>query len=271
MSKPKRKKSKKKHSKHSKSELERDPSKVAKKRKKQSKEKPETIESHNSEVSFNSTNSNGYNALDNSLESLNSSSDQNRIELAKRKEGKHKKTPKKRDSIDKPMTGILKKQQSRRQFTSICAIMECIESVVRGTDVSLPETISDDMVKPKCVENATNTQTTSNSLLNIQNTLFNMKPDPELLENNKSQTLTSQNSILNNEIKSKPRKKSSTPKEKDVLHMGKIDPNIMNESSAMNALMVKTTTKKLYSSNQIKLTKIPSNATSMKKMKLIKC
>lgn len=85
----------------------------------------------------------------------------------------------------------------------------------------------------------------------MQSTLFNIKPDSESMENDKSQTLISRNSISNNEIKSKPRENI----EKNVLHMGKIDPNIMNESPAINSLMVKITT----------------NTTSMNKMQLIKC
>lgn len=55
-----------------------------------------------------------------------------------RKESKQKKTPKKCDNSDKPINGLVKKT-SRRQITSISAIMACIEAVVQGNDVSISD------------------------------------------------------------------------------------------------------------------------------------
>lgn len=166
-SKRKHKKRSKKRSEHSESgknssDKEKDKEKIKKKRSRKSNDTTNSV--NNSALSMSSTlSSTMNNSLDSSLNgTMNSSTNasfsgyenlmQNH-ELTNgltttngfdtiRKENKPKKAPKKRDSTEKPVNGIVKKT-SRRQFTSLSAIIACIESVVKGNDASISETSSE--------------------------------------------------------------------------------------------------------------------------------
>lgn len=112
---------------------------------------------NNSTVNSTNTSFSGYEQLNSSHELTNGLSmiDSSGYDSmrAKPTEQKQKKTPKKRDSMDKSVNGIVKKT-SRRQFTSISAIMACIESVVQGTDVSIPESNESEIaIKTEPIEN----------------------------------------------------------------------------------------------------------------------
>lgn len=222
--KPKRSKRKKKHSKkhhhHHRSEdgenakqTAGDKEKVKKKRSRKSNDanqsmdnalnanaldRPNDSSTLNNSTTVNSTNTSfsGYEHLNSSHELtngilLNDSSGYDSM----RKENKQKKTPKKRDSMDKSMNGIVKKQ-SRRQFTSISAIMACIESVVQGTDVSIPESTSEIAVKTEHIEN--------NEPFKTADTFSSMNPAIKV----EHMKIEGDNNVI--KPKKKPRRKSTT-------------------------------------------------------------
>lgn len=161
-----------------------------------------------------------------------------------KKEIKQKKTPKKRDKPEKPMNGIVKKTQSRRQFTSIKAIMECIESVVRAHDVSIDETATttvkleienpaimypSDMYSPmKTTEIKTEFTPTSNE--NTNNIpIMDAKPKHRRKSSSSS---SSGNRKSKTKVKPKP----------ELLQMGKVNDSVL-ESVSMNSLVADTTVK----------------------------
>lgn len=205
-------------------------------------------------------------ATPNCTESIENVIDQKHVPIEPNevpKEIKQTQTPKKREAIQKKDAAMVKKpQKARRQFTSISAIIECIESVVRGADVSVSETAS---VKIKSEGNEGGSydstfdsrqkfSTSSKLLLPVKN-----EPD-ELSEQNASYPSTNHNSsgttagLLEN---------SSTAK-RDVctLQMGKTNPDLFSQSAALNGLALKTTTKKPNRTPN-KSTKLPTQTTSM--------
>lgn len=106
-------------------------------KKKRVRKLDESAQSLNSTLESSTLDSTISSTLNSSFESMNRTSDLSGNDSF-RKENKQKKTPKKRDSTEKPVNGIVKKT-SRRQFSSISAILACIESVVQGNDASIPE------------------------------------------------------------------------------------------------------------------------------------
>lgn len=157
-------------------------------------------------------------------------------------------TPKKREAIQKKDATMVKKtQKARRQFSSISAIMECIESVVRGNDVSVPETAN---VKIKSRQKFS----TSKSLLPIKN------ETAELSEQNASYHASKYNSSANTTGLSE--NNSTTKRDVCTLQMGITNPDLFNKSAALNGLALKTTTK-APNRTPIKTTKLPTQTTSM--------
>lgn len=106
-------------------------------KKKRVRKLDESAQSLNGTLDSSTLDSTLSSTLNSSFESMNKTSDLSGNDSF-RKENKQKKTPKKRDSTEKPVNGIVKKT-SRRQFSSISAILACIESVVQGNDASIPE------------------------------------------------------------------------------------------------------------------------------------
>lgn len=82
--------------------------------------------------STNASSLNGFNQMNGNIDATANGID------PMRKESKQKRTPKKCDNNVKSIDGLVKKT-SRRQFTSISAIMACIEAVVQGNDVSISD------------------------------------------------------------------------------------------------------------------------------------
>lgn len=198
---------------------------------------------------------NGFNHLDGS----NFDSTANNVD-ATRKESKQKKTPKKRDSSDKPIDGLVKKT-SRRQFTSISAIMACIESVVQGSDVS----ISDVPIKTEKME--------ENSM--PPNTVPEMLSSPiksETFDGNPTETIDANVKV---EPKRKPRRKS-TVKSTESSQLVKMDgmaspsssppppPSSLTNAGITTGLVSKTNTKKPRANGTTK-----SKTSMRKKVKFI--
>lgn len=148
----------------------------------------------------------------------------------KRKENKQKKTPRKRDSNDKPIDGLVKKTTSRRQFTSISAIMACIEAVVQGNDV----TISDVPVK---MENGVEQNVPFNTSSELRTPMKS-----EQFDKNEDVTIEPKVKV---EPKKKPRRKSKVTKNESLqLDMRPQQPPMQSllplEQSVSNCVAVKT-------------------------------
>lgn len=249
-------KAKRKHKKRSKTHLENGgdnngkqtmddkDSKVKKKRSKKSNEMngsmngtlessmPNSMLSNSFNSSLNctldSTLSNNTNASSlNGLNHTNSNFDSTMNSLdPMRKESKQKKTPKKRDSNDKTINGLLKKT-SRRQFTSISAIMACIEAVVQGNDVS----ISDVPIKTEKMEQ---------NLVPF-NTVSGILSSPiksETFDDNKAETIYA---TIKVEPKKKPRRKS-TVKNTESSQLAKLDGVPSPQSPPSSLINVRNTT-----------------------------
>lgn len=159
-----------------------------------------------------------------------------------RKENKLKKTPKKRDSTEKPVNGIVKKT-SRRQFTSISAIMACIESVVQGSDVSMPESSSEITVKSE--------PTATEDLFKSPESMRPIKSERVKVEANGSASTEPK----------KPRRSSTKEKKPKPPKPDKLDQSLLNQS----AINVPNKTKKfLLNGSSVK-----EPRTSRKKAKLL--
>lgn len=244
-SRPKRGKKKKKKNKEKKERQSisenGDPNKVnvKKKRSRKSNELNSTLNSTNTTINSNSsTVSNGSENLSNS-EALANMKLEPMDPEAMRKENKQKKTPKKRDKSEKPI-GIVKKTQSRRQFTSIKAIMECIESVVRGNDVSIDKTnLSTTTVEieiecpPSLMQPSHMYSPQKDS--KIENK-FEKTPIPPFTQ---LKSIQPTNSNPNKRRKSKTKDKI---RPKETLQMGKVNNSVL-ESVSMNSLIADTTVK----------------------------
>lgn len=165
-----------------------------------------------------------------------------------RKENKPKKTPKKRDSTEKPVNGIVKKT-SRRQFTSISAIMACIEAVVQGNDASIPESpsslSSEVAVRTERIENG-------EPFIAPPVILSPMKPDK--IEHGK---IESENVT---EPKKKPHRRSTPAKAKGS-DVGKTDSTVLDQcGSAPRPIVKKSPTNGAT---------VKPSKTSMKKVKFL--
>lgn len=164
----------------------------------------DSIALNNSIVNSTNTSFSGYEQLNSSHEFTNGLSmiDSSGYDsMRKQTEQKQKKTPKKRDSMDKSVNGIVKKT-SRRQFTSISAIMACIESVVQGTDVSIPESNDSEIaIKTEPIENNDTFKVPSETIASIN--ASSIKVEPVKYEND-------MNNVI--EPKKKQRRRSSTTK-----------------------------------------------------------
>lgn len=180
-----------------------------------------------------------------------------------RKENKQKKTPKKRDSTEKPVNGIVKKT-SRRQFTSIPAIMACIEAVVQGNDVSLSESLTDITVKTEKLDE-TDEQFIKPEMLSP------MKPIK--LEHIKKEEVDDSISVTTDQKpKKQPRRRSTTTaaataKNKESIQITKSDETCaaLDQSSTMNSSMPKAIVKK----SQTNGVSAKQPRTSMKKVKFL--
>lgn len=194
---------------------------------------------------MNSTNTSvsGCEQLNNSYDLMNGFSDTNGYDQL-RKEIKTKKTPKKRDSTEKPLNGIVKKT-SRRQFTSLSAIMACIESVVKNNDASIPETtLSDVAIKTEPMENG-------KTSMNPEN-VSPMKPVK--LEHGKIED--------ESVVEPKKKRRRSTPaKSKELLHIGKMESTIIDQCSSAPKPIVKK--------SPINGASVKTSRTSMKKVKFL--
>lgn len=252
-SRPKRGKKKKKKNKEKKERRSLsengDPSevKVKKKRSRKSNELDSTLNSTNTTINSNSSIvSNGSENLSNSEALANMKLEPMDPEAMRKENNKQKKTPKKRDKSEKPI-GIVKKTQSRRQFTSIKAIMECIESVVRGNDVSIDETYSSTMTVKLEVE--------STASLMQPTDMYSPHEDSQIeskYEKTPSPAFTQFKSIQPTNSKPKQRRKSKTKERKsktkdkvrpaETLQMGKVNNSVL-ESVSMNSLIADTTVK----------------------------
>lgn len=125
-----------------------------------------------------------------------------------RKESKQKRTPKKCDNNDKPIDGLVKKT-SRRQFTSISAIMACIEAVVQGNDVS----ISDVPIKTEKMEEMVPSNITVPEMLSSPIKF-------ETFANNIAETI---DATIKVEPKKKPRRKSTIKNTEASSQLVKLD------------------------------------------------
>lgn len=162
------------------------------------------------------------------------------------KDTKQIKIPKKRDGIQKKDAAIVKRSPGvRRQFTTVSAIMECIESVVRGTDVSVATIKSedikserdDDIMSERCYDESFASDTSAL----ISSPVASPPSITMLLQQHESETLRSGASSS----KSKSKKSSTqTSNTEYVLQMGKANLDILNQSSALHELSMSTTTKK---------------------------
>lgn len=175
-----------------------------------------------------------------------------------RKESKQRKTPKKCDNNHKSIDGLVKKT-SRRQITSISAIMACIEAVVRGNDVS----ISDVPIKTEKMEQ------TVPSNITVSEMLSSPIKSEESSDNNKAETFDAN---IKMEPKKKPRRKS-TIKNTDASQLVKLDgvlsPPPMQSSSSNSVgittgLASKSNTKKPRANGTTK-----SKTSMRKKVKFI--
>lgn len=255
-SRPKRGKKKKKKNKEKKERRNisenGDPSEEVIVKKKRSRKSNElntsgTLNSTNTTINSNSsTVSNGSENLSNS-EALANMKLEPMDPEAMRKENKQKKTPKKRDKSEKSI-GIVKKTQSRRQFTSIKAIMECIESVVRGNDVSIDEINSSKTIVKFKIESPP-------SMVQPPSDMYSPKKDSKIesiYEKTPSPPFMQLKPIQPENCKPKQRRKSKTKERKsktkakmrteETLQMGIVN-NSALDSVSMNSLIADTTVK----------------------------
>lgn len=205
----------------------------------------------NSTLNNTNTSFSGCENLNNSLDSAtNRTMDSSHFDPM-RKENKPKKSSKKRDSTEKPVNGIVKKT-SRRQFSSISAIMACIEAVVQGNDASIPDTQSDIAVKTETIDR--NDSFTAPEILSP--TTF-VKLDSIKIE--------SIDAKLKTEPKKKPRRRSTNVKTKDALNLGNPVDMLLDKSAVKISSVSKTSAKK----SQANGTAAKQSKTSMKKVKFI--
>lgn len=152
---------------------------------------------------FNQTKSSNFDSMTNGIGMSNS------VDPV-RKESKQKKTPKKCDNTNKTIDGLVKKT-SRRQITSISAIMACIEAVVRqGNDVS----ISDVPIKTEKMEESVPSNITVPEMLSSSPPMKS-----ETFDNNEAETI---DACIKFEPKKKPRRKS-TIKKTEASQLVKLD------------------------------------------------
>lgn len=251
-SRPKRGKKKKKKNKEKKERRSisenGDPADVKgkKKRSRKSNELNSTLNSTNTTINSNSsTVSNGSENLSNSEALANMKLEPMDAE-AMHKESKQKKTPKKRDKSEKSI-GIVKKTQSRRQITSIKAIMECIESVVRGNDVSIVETNSSTTIVKLDVERPPTLVQPSEMYSSIKDSNIESKYEkPQSAAFTPFKPFEATNSKPKQRRKSKTKERKSKTKAKirpeETLQMGKVNNSVL-ESVSMNSLIADTTVK----------------------------
>lgn len=172
-----------------------------------------------------------------------------------RKENRPKKAPRKRDSTEKLVNGIVKKT-SRRQFTSISAIMACIEAVVQGNDASIPDTSSEIVVKTEPIERPLEQPPDSirspNNRISPMQTVKHEPIKMEAIDNG-----------IKTEPKKKPRRKSTTAKSKDVPQLAgnNLSDSMINRSIVASGSVSKKSVANGTSAKQSK--------TSMKKVKFL--
>lgn len=160
---------------------------------------------------------------------------------------KQKKAPKKRDITEKPVNGIVRKT-SRRQFSSISAIMECIEAVVKGKDTSIGDSDmpSDAAVKTEKFESIDDS--------------YNVPP-PHPTNNLDRIKIEPDETKIKSEPKKKPRRKSTVAKSKEPTPMA-LKPN--DELPSANQL---TKSRKNGSTPKSGAKKPPANGTPTKQPK----
>lgn len=201
-----------------------------------------------------------------------------------KKDGKPKKTPKKRDSTERQTSSAIKRTYVRRQLMTplkLESYMECIEAVVKGHDVSLPQETAAEENYVK-VENESSKQVLQspidNNIKPLRLSQHKQKEKQPKKEKEKVQRTArkSKDNGVSPESKVKTKRKSSsssTKKEKkDKLHMGVVDQSCLDKCASMTSLSTETAIKKTNSclTAPTKLTKIAAGAaTSMKKIKFI--
>lgn len=169
-----------------------------------------------------------------------------------KEQNKQKKAPKKRDNLDKLVNGNIKKTV-RRQFTSLSAIDACIESVVQGWDVSIPESSSEMAIKPEPNEN--------HELFKVPEpfmpatTMTPIKQETDTIDNDTAKKMMPP---IKTEPKKKSRRKSTTAtKSKEATQMDhKMDQTILGSKPIIKTAQTNGTVPK-------------ATRTSMKKVKFL--